>query len=57
MVILLVFGVATFFAVSTYLFMVVISLIGRRFFVTRWFLDHPPPSAEDDPSAHTTSNA
>jgi hypothetical protein len=56
-VILLVFGFAMLFAVSTYLFMVVISLIGRRFFVTRWFLDHPPPSGEDDPSAQTTSNA
>jgi hypothetical protein len=34
------------FAVSTYIFMVAISLIGRRFSVTRWFLNPSPPAAE-----------
>jgi hypothetical protein len=50
------FQFATIFAISTYLFMVVIGLIGRRFFITRWFLNELPPSTVGEPSAQPPSN-
>jgi len=37
---------AMMFALSTYIFMVVISLIGRRFFLTRWFLNQGSPAVD-----------
>jgi hypothetical protein len=55
-VMLLLFGLAIFYAVSTYIFMVFISLIGRRFFLTRWFFNRPPQLAEENPSAQSDSN-
>jgi hypothetical protein len=48
---LLLFQFAVIFAVSTYIFMVVIGLIGRRFFVTRWFLNEPPAPTVEEPTA------
>jgi hypothetical protein len=36
------------FAVSTYIFMVVISLIGRRFSLTRCFLNQGPPAVDGE---------
>jgi len=56
MAILILFDFAVLFVISTYIFMVVISLIGRWFFLTRWFLNQPLPSTEDGPSAQATSS-
>jgi hypothetical protein len=53
---LLLFGLAMLYAVSTYIFMVFISLIGRRFFLTRLFLNPPPLSAGENPSTQSTSD-
>jgi hypothetical protein len=46
---------AMIFAISTYFFTVVVGLVGRRFFMTRWFLEEPPPPTVADSSAQPTS--
>lgn len=56
MVLLILFPVAMAFVILTYLSMVVISLIGRRFLVTRWFLHQPAVPTEAEPSAQPASN-
>jgi len=53
---LLLFGLAMLYAVSTYIFMVFISLIGRRLFLTRWFLNRPELLGGENPSAQSTSD-
>ncbi len=44
-------GLVMVFVISTYIFMVVISLIGRRSSATRWFMNVPPSMAGGEPSA------
>jgi hypothetical protein len=55
MVMLWLFQFAMLFAISTYFFMVVIGLVGRRFFMTRWFLKKPFESTVADSMPQPTS--
>lgn len=48
---LILFPFALSFAISTYVFIVVIGLIGKRLFAARWFLNESPAPTVTDPSA------